>query len=48
MARNEREFGLYRPVAVPGMNIGVAHATGLSLDQNLPWARRRNVQFLKH
>ena len=39
MTRNERQLGLQRPVAMRGMKIGVAHAAGLGLDQDLARAR---------
>ena len=40
MARNERQLGLQRPVAGRGMEIGVADAAGLGLDQDLAGAGR--------
>ena len=43
MAGNERERGLHRPVAVCGVEIGVADAAGLGLDQDLAGAGRGNV-----
>jgi hypothetical protein len=46
MARNERERGLERPVAARGMKIGVAHAAGLGLDQDLASSRRGNIPLL--
>src|ERR1039458_9944185 len=45
MARNEREYGLHRPVAVGRMEIGVAYAAGFSFDQNLARSGRGNVPF---
>ena len=40
--------GLHRPVAARGMEIGVADAAGLGLDQNLAGLGRGDVPFLKH
>ena len=39
--RNERHRRLYRPVAMGGVDVGVAQATGLHLYKNLarPWLR---------
>src|SRR5476649_1896298 len=48
MARDERQRGLQRPVAVRGMQIGMTDATGLGLDQYLPSTGRWNVDFLQH
>jgi hypothetical protein len=48
MARNEREIGLYGPVAMRGMEIGVAHAARLSFDHDLAGAGRRDIPFPKH
>jgi hypothetical protein len=45
---NEWECGLQWPVAMRGMEIGVADAAGFSLDQNLAGSGRRDVPFLKH
>ena len=39
---NERERGLQRPIAVRGVQIGVADAAGLGLDDDLTGARSRN------
>jgi len=47
MAGNEGERGLRRPVAMRGMEIGVAYAARLGLDQDLSRAGRRDVQFAK-
>jgi hypothetical protein len=48
MAGNEWQGGLNGPIAMHGMKIGVANATGIRLDQNLPNTGRRNFQFPKH
>src|SRR5471032_2765711 len=48
MARDERQRGLQRPVAVRRMQIGMTDATGLGLDQYLPSTGRWNVDFLQH
>ena len=48
VAGNEREFGLEGPVAVGGVEIGVADAAGFGLDQDLAGTGRRNVQLLEH
>jgi len=45
VAGNERRHRLHRPVAVGGMKIGVADATGLGLDQNLTGTRSGNVEI---
>ena len=47
MARNEWERGLYRPVAVRGMEVCVAYAAGLGFDQDLTCPGGRDVQFMK-
>ena len=39
VAGNEGRRGLHRPVAVGGVQVGVAHARGLDLDQDLARAR---------
>ncbi len=48
MSRNEREFGFQRPVSMRGMEIGVAYAAGLRLNQDLPRPGSRNVPFPNH
>ena len=48
MAGNERKCGFYWPVAVRGMEIGVAYTAGLGLDQDLARCGGRDVPFLKH
>ena len=48
VARNEWECGLHWPVAMRGMEIGVAHATGLGIDHDLAHPGRGDVPFLKH
>jgi hypothetical protein len=48
VAGNERKRGLHWPVAVRGMEIGVANAAGLGLHQDLARPGRGNVQLLKH
>ena len=47
MARNEWERGLDRPVAMRGMEIGVAYTAGLGFDEDLARPGRRDVPFLK-
>ena len=48
MTRNERQLGLQRPVAGRGMKVGVAHAAGLGLDQDLARAGRRDIDLHAH
>src|ERR1700733_9483729 len=46
VARDKRQFRLQRPVAGRSVNVGVANAASLGLDQDLARAGRRNVPFL--
>ena len=48
MARNEWKRGLQRPVAMRGMEIGVANTAGLGLDQDLAHLGRGYVKLPKH
>lgn len=43
---NERQRRLHRPVALGGMQVGVADAGGFDLHQYLPGAGQRNLDFL--
>ncbi len=45
MARDERRLGLERPVAVGGVEVGVADAGRRYLDEDLSWAGRRHGDF---
>src|SRR6478735_860223 len=45
VARDERQRGLDRPVAVCGVDVGVAQAGGLDPDQNLTCLRNRFVEL---
>lgn len=36
---NEREFGLERPVALAGVQVCVAHASAMQLDETLSWGK---------
>jgi hypothetical protein len=47
MARNERECGPHRPVAMGRVKVGVADAAGFGVDQNLAWLGRGDVPFQK-
>ena len=48
MTRDERQLGLQRPVAGRGMKVGVAHAAGLGLDQDLAGAGCRDIDLPDH
>src|ERR1700691_6220202 len=48
VTRYEGKLGLKRPVAGRGMKVGVAHAAGLGLDQDLPRARYRDINLHAH
>ena len=48
VARRERRLGLHRPVAFCGMEVGVAYAAGLGLDQDLARSGRGNVVLPEH
>ena len=46
MTRGEWELGLQRPVAGRGVKVGVAHTTGLGLDQDLARTGCRDINLL--
>src|ERR1019366_4745838 len=48
VARDERKCGLERPIAACGMEVGVAHAAGLGLHQDLTGSRRGDVPLAQH
>src|SRR5690606_9863081 len=48
VAGNEGGIGLYRPVAFSGVQVGVADATGLDLDQDVASGRAWNGDFFDH
>jgi hypothetical protein len=47
MTRREWRGRLERPVAIRGMEVGVADAASFRLDHDLAWAWRRDVVFPK-
>jgi hypothetical protein len=47
MAGNKRECGLHGPIAMRGMQVGVAYAAGFGFDDDLARPGRRDVQFPK-
>ena len=48
MPRRKRQAGLYRPVSLGGMQVGVANTAGLGPDQNLTRTRRGYADFPDH
>jgi hypothetical protein len=48
MTRREGKLGLQRPIAGRGVKVGVAHAAGLGLDQDLARAGCRDINLHEH